>query len=133
MCPTQVHEGRYDDLYVPKRGYDRFGEPTWPNFFPHWVRPSDGPTWSLPLRRATDFIGRGLYTVLYLVFPRPRESLGCRLARRLIYFPSLLLLGEAYPEKKSASVAVASRGRRLLNDDLKAALLADARARECRN
>ena len=26
MCPTQVHEGRYDDLYVPKRGYDRFGE-----------------------------------------------------------------------------------------------------------
>ena len=26
MCPTQVHEGRYDDLYVHKRGYDRFGE-----------------------------------------------------------------------------------------------------------
>jgi hypothetical protein len=25
--------------YVPKRGYDRFKEPMWPNVFPHWVRP----------------------------------------------------------------------------------------------
>ena len=39
MCPKQVHEGSYDDLHVPKCGHDRFGEPTRPNVFPHWVRP----------------------------------------------------------------------------------------------
>ena len=46
MCPTQVHEGRYDDLYVPKRGYDRFGERNLSaaKYMPaHWVRPVPAP------------------------------------------------------------------------------------------
>jgi hypothetical protein len=68
MCPKQVHEGRYEDHMSLSVVMIDLGKLRG-QMFPRTGFAPSGPTWSLPLRRATDFIGRGLYTVLYLGFP----------------------------------------------------------------